>query len=271
MSNHADLHIHTTASDGDLDPAAVPAVAREAGLAVVALTDHDRFHEDFPAPVIRTDGVTVVHGIELKVQTEMAGRIDLLGYDLDPTTALREEITRLQHDRIERGAAIIENVESHLDISLNLEATEGIGRPHIARAVAEHPATEYDVQGVFDDLIADGQPCFVPRAVTPFETGKRLLSDACSIVGIAHPLRYADPTAVLELAADVDAIERAYPYEEPVDLTPVDRTIETHDLLATGGSDAHDNQIGRVGLSAVDYEPVAARLPTPVDAELSQS
>lgn len=271
MSNYADLHVHTTVSDGDLDPTAVPAAAQAADLDVVALTDHDRFHTDFPAPVVRTDGVTLIHGIELKVQTDTAGRIDLLGYGLEPTADLRAEIERLQRDRIERGAAIIENVEARLGIDLDLDATEGIGRPHIAKAVADHPATEYDVQGVFDDLIADGKPCFVPRAVTSFETGKRLLTDACAIVGIAHPLRYDNSAAVLDLAGEFDAIERVYSYEEPVDLAPVDRVIEDHDLLATGGSDAHDDRIGRVGLSAADYDPIAAHLPTPVEAELSQS
>ena len=271
MTAVADLHVHTTNSDGTLDLTDLPAVARRAGLEAVAVTDHDRIHPDVDEPVSTVDGVTLIHGIELRVESP-AGPVDLLGYGVDPTTALREEVDRIQRDRVERGAAIVERVEAHLGIELDVEAREGIGRPHIARAVAGHPETDYDVQGVFDDLIADGRPCYVARDVPDFERGRSLLADACAFVGLAHPLRYDDPVAALGLTRDLDAVERWYPYERPVDpdvdergadVADVERAIEEHGLLATGGSDAHDDGLGRAGLSRAAYERVRERLPEP--------
>lgn len=258
----ADLHVHTDHSDGVLSLDAIPPTARDVGLQAVAITDHDRSHPDLDAPVVEMGGVTVIHGIELRVESS-AGRIDLLGYGLDPTPALSDEIARLQRDRMERGAAMIDRVESRLDVGLDIEPHEGIGRPHIARAIADHPATAYGFSGAFEHLIGDDGPCYVARSIPSFERGRTLLSGACSIVGLAHPLRYDDPAAALDLTADLDAVERWYPYDRPTDPGPVQDAIDAHDLLATGGSDAHGETLGAAGLDADAYRPVSARLPDP--------
>ena len=238
MSVFADLHVHTTNSDGEMELSEVPAAARDAGVSVVAITDHDRLHPELPTPVTAFEGVTVVHGIELRVEPgpEAYGdcgppggdgtgeRVDLLGYGATPTPDLVEELDRVQRDREERGRKIIENVETELGVDLDLEAREGLGRPHVARAVVDHPDSGYDETGaVFDDLIGNDGPCFVAREVTSFERGVELLTDACGLVGLAHPYRYDDPEAALELTRHLDAVERYYPYDREVDTRPVER------------------------------------------------
>jgi len=241
----ADLHVHTTVSDGQLALGDLPGATRRADLEVVAVTDHDRLNPALDAPVVEREGVTIVHGIELRVALD-DHRVDLLGYGLAPTDALCDCCRRLQRDRLARGRRMIERLEDRLDVSLPVGVEPGIGRPDIARAVAA--VTDYDVRGVFDDLIADGRPCYVPRDVPSFERGRRLLAEAAAVVGLAHPLRYEDPAAVLGAADRLDAIELAYPYEGSVDLAPVRRAIDRGDLLATGGSDSHDETLGGVGL-----------------------
>lgn len=256
-SIHADLHVHTTNSDGELVLEELPAAATEAGLSAVAVTDHDRIHPGLDAPLVRIDGVDVVQGIELRVEVaSLDERIDLLGYGVRESDALRAEIDRLQADRKTRAARIIELVEDELGVRLDLEVREGIGRPHIARAVDAHPDTELSYQDAFDELIADGRPCFVPREVTSFETGVELLSEACGVVSLAHPYRYDDPEAVLKLAPRLDAVECRYPYSSPIDCDPdLDvRTVERYDLLVTGGSDAHGKELGGAGLFESEYE-----------------
>ena len=102
MSVFADLHVHTTNSDGEMELPEVPEAARDAGVSVVAITDHDRLHPELPTPVTAFEGVTVVHGIELRVEprTEADGeddapsdapdagptgeRVDLLGVGVTP-------------------------------------------------------------------------------------------------------------------------------------------------------------------------------------------
>ena len=253
----ADLHIHTTRSDGTLPPDAVSDAAREADLEAVAVTDHDRL-PSFDAPVVERDGVSVIAGIELRVTTD-EGRLDLLGYGVDPTPELRAETKRLQRDRIERARKIVDCVEDRLDVDLGLDLHDGIGRPHIARAIEESPAP-HDAQGAFEHLIGTDDPCYVARDLPPFERGEALLDDAAAIVGLAHPLRYDDPAGALAHAAKLDAVELAYPYDRTVDLTPVEETIATHDLFPTGGSDAHGETLGKAGLRGEAYERVRTAL-----------
>jgi hypothetical protein len=246
----ADLHIHTTNSDGEMELADVPRAAEAAGVSVVCITDHDRLHPDLPTPVARIDGVTVLHGIELRVDAGTF-QVDLLGYGVRPTEALEAEVERLQADRIERGRRIVECLEDRLGVTLDVDLSAGVGRPHIARATAA--ATDYGHDEVFEELIGDGEPCYVPRDVTGFEDGVSLLREACGLVGLAHPFRYPDPEAALGLCAELDAVERWYPYGREVDTALVDRAVERHDLVPTGGSDAHDHTLGRAGLDREAY------------------
>ncbi|WP_254831705.1 PHP domain-containing protein [Haloglomus salinum] len=256
----ADLHTHTTNSDGEMTLAEVPAAARRAGVEVVAVTDHDRLHPGLDASVTERDGVTVVHGIELRVESP-AGRVDLLGYGVRETPALADLVDHLQRDRVERGRAMVERVENHLDIDLDVTVEPGFGRPDVARAVAA--ATEYEFGEVFDDLIGEDQPCYVARDIPTFEAGREVLAGACALVGLAHPFRYEDPAAALELTAALDAVERYYPYGFDPEVSAVEAAMDANDLLATGGSDAHDHQFGRAGLERSEWERVRVRLPDP--------
>jgi len=261
MSVFADLHVHTINSDGEMELSAVPEAARDAGVSVVAITDHDRLHPELPTPVTAFEGVTVVHGIELRVEPRSDGygtdeRVDLLGYGATPTPDLVDELDRIQTDRKERGRKIIERVEDRLGVDLGLEPREGLGRPHVARAIDDHEDTDLSYEGAFEELIGDGGPCYVARNVPSLEEGRTVLDDACGLVGLAHPLRYDDPDRALELCADLDAVELHYPYDGSVDTTLVARAIEDHDLAATGGSDAHDDRLGRAGLAESDYRHI---------------
>lgn len=257
-SIYADLHVHTTNSDGELVLDEIPAAATEAGIAAVAVTDHDRIHPELDAPLVRIDGIDVIHGIELRVEVGLLSeRIDLLGYGVTELPALCAELDRLQANRKTRGARIIELVERELGITLDMEAHDGIGRPHVARAIDAHSETDLSYQGAFDELIGDDGPCHVPREVPSFERGVSLLSEACGVVSLAHPYRYNDPEAVLELATRLDAVEHRYPYSASNTACRSDRdarTVERHDLLVTGGSDAHGKDLGQTGLTESEYD-----------------
>jgi len=247
----ADLHVHTTNSDGALTLETLPAAADGAGVEVVAVTDHDRYHPDIEGPVAEVGGTTVIHGIELRVD---AGdqRLDLLGYGVERTDDLSALTDRLQRDRIDRARRIVDAVEAETGAELSVAFEPGVGRPHIARAIDESDAP-YDYRGAFAELIGDDGPCFVPREIPGFEEGRAVLREACAVVGLAHPFRYGDPAAALDRAAVLDAVEIPYPYEHDVDREPARRVAEEHDLLVTGGSDAHGEELGLAGLDPEAY------------------
>jgi predicted metal-dependent phosphoesterase TrpH len=254
----ADLHVHTTNSDGALTLETLPEAARRAELDAVAVTDHDRLHPDLDEPVSQVDGVTVVHGIELRVDTGDF-RVDLLGYGVDPTEDLRALVEHLQTDRIERGRRIVERVEDHTGAELSVTFEEGVGRPHIAQAIEESEA-DYDYEEAFEHLIGDDCPCFVSRDVPDFERGHDLLAEACGVVALAHPFRYPNPEQALELVETLDAVERYYPYGHEVEESLLEETVSQHDLLVTGGSDAHDEELGLAGLDRAAFDRLSNRL-----------
>jgi predicted metal-dependent phosphoesterase TrpH len=256
----ADLHVHTTNSDGTLTLETVPDAAREAGIETVAITDHDRLHPELDAPVTTVDGVEVIHGIELRVETDDGARLDLLGYGVDATDDLVALTERLQDNRIERAREIVDCVERREGVDLDVTFEPGVGRPHIARAIDDSESA-YDYQEAFDYLIGDDCPCYVAREIPAARAGIETLSVACAVVSLAHPMRYDDPGRALALAPELDAVERYYPYSHDTDTAVVERTVREHDLLVTGGSDAHDTTLGHAGLAGEEYDQFRASLP----------
>lgn len=265
MAIYADLHVHTTQSDGAFTLDAIPAAAHDAGLSVVAITDHDRIHPDIPAPVTTVEGITIIRGIELRVKPAMLDeRIDLLGYGVTPTTALTAELERIQADRQRRAAEIIARVEDQLDLALEIDVQPGIGRPHIARAIDAHPETEYDYADAFTEVIGRDCPAYVARDVTSFKTGVELLRDACDVVGLAHPYRYDDPRGALALTQSLDAVEVEYPYSTQPDADDaLQQAQAAFDLRPIGGSDAHETRLGQAGMTTDQYREFAAAVSTP--------
>jgi hypothetical protein len=253
-----DLHVHTTASDGTLDLDEVPGAARRAGVRTVAVTDHDRLHPGLDAPVTTREGVRLVRGVELRVD---AGdlRVDLLGYGVADGGELAVELDRLQRDRVERARHIVDCVEDETGVALDVDVDEGIGRPHIARAVAASDAP-YDYQGAFDRLIGSDCDCYRAREIPSFERGAALLDGASALVSLAHPFRYPDVDRALDLARDLGGIERYYPYGRPVATDRVERVAREAGLVRTGGSDAHGRTLGQAGVAGDDAAAFLARL-----------
>ncbi|WP_440770246.1 PHP domain-containing protein [Natronorubrum sp. DTA28] len=254
----ADLHVHTTNSDGTLTLATLREAAERAGIEAVAVTDHDRVHPDLERPLTRSGRIEIVHGIELGVTTGEL-RVDLLGYGVRRSDRLQELLETVQANRVERARQIVARVEDRLGVELAVDVEPGIHRTHIAHAIDRSDAP-YDYRRARDELIGDGCPCHVQRMVPEFDRGRRVLSEACALVGLAHPLRYPDPERALALSADLDAVELAYPYDRAVDVASVVAAINDHDLVATGGSDAHDDRLGLAGVDRATYDRIRSRI-----------
>jgi hypothetical protein len=137
-----DLHAHSTASDGTLSPAEVVVAARDAGLDVVALTDHDSTRGWDEAAAALPTGVTLVRGAEISCETTDGIPMHLLAYLFDPTHELLfEELENTRDDRIPRAKGIIAKLAAD-GIPITWEAVLAqvepggtVGRPHIADAL----------------------------------------------------------------------------------------------------------------------------------------
>lgn len=256
---YADLHMHTPVSDGTVTLEELPKVAHENNLGAVAVTDHDRTHPSLSRPIQVIDGIDVIKGIELRVESEnLNERIDLLGYGVEPTNKLETILDSVQKNRIKRSENIIELIEEETGEYIEMDISSNTGRPHIARAIDKSDKLDYTYSEAFEELIGNDCPAYVSRDVPVFEQGaKDALKESCHFISLAHPFRYDNPIAALKLAEKLDGIECLYSYSEPIpfDCNLDDIAAEWFNLTITGGSDAHDiESIGSCGLMKSQYQ-----------------
>ena len=188
-----DLHTHSAISDGTDTPSGLIDRAKQVGLDVVALTDHDTFAGlDEAVGRGKRVGIEVVRGMELSC-SRRGQSVHLLAYGADPAfPALAAEMAKVRGGRMGRLAGVL-----HRLAALGVPVTEeqvlaevgespSVGRPHIADAMvkAGHVA---DRTEAFDRFLADGGPAHVPRYAIPVERGVDLVHDAGGVAVIAHP------------------------------------------------------------------------------------
>jgi 3',5'-nucleoside bisphosphate phosphatase len=241
-----DLHLHTTASDGMLQPDALVRRAVDAGLRVLSVTDHDTTAAlAETAPIAVAAGLSLVPGIEITAVWN--GRdVHVLGYFLDQHST--ELVSFLEHqraDRIRRVRAIgarLEALGAPVDVE-RIVASAGpgraIGRPQLALALVREGHVA-DSREAFDRFIAYGQPAYVPRSgALPGEV-VRIIRQAGGISSLAHPGVLAQDHLVPALVRDgLDAVE-AYHSDHSAEM--VDHYLRMADSLGiavSGGSDYH--------------------------------
>lgn len=147
MSNtgtiYMDLHIHTTASDGQYTPAEIVAMAKQKGLSMISITDHDTVSGIAEGRTMADKaGIRFVSGIE--ISTELHEEIHVLGYGVDENSdILRQKCAQYERDRLDRGARICayferRNIPVDLEEVKTLAGSGSLGRPHFAQYLLEH-------------------------------------------------------------------------------------------------------------------------------------
>lgn len=267
-----DLHLHTAASDGDLEPVEVVDRAASAGVTVMAVTDHDT---TAALPEVRSAargrGVDVVAGIEVTA-VEDGRDVHVLGYFFDPESeALSSFLAGQRAVRVMRMRAIAETLAA-LGMPVDIEpvvdaarrrAGRTIGRPHVARALidAGHVA---DLREAFDRWLGAGRPAFVPRQGASPEQVIEILHDAGGLASLAHPGRHAAPARIIALRdAGLDAIEVYHPDHDLQLVAHYARLAADLHCLVTGGSDFHGDGThggapGVVSLPAEEWDRLLA-------------
>ncbi len=267
---HADLHTHSTFSDGRLSPGELAAAVAKTTLKAVALTDHDTVEGCTPfLEAAHTAGLHGIPGVELSTTLDRR-EIHLLGLGVDlHDNMLHDELDRIRRARVRRAEKIVDRLERDrivLDFGEIRAFAKGgvITRPHIARAMVRAGYVR-DIGSAFEKYLADGLPAAVPKDfLTPAE-GIALLHGAGAFVSVAHPgiNVTADLLAGMR-AGGLDGLEVWHPKHPPRIAEELEETARRLDLLPTGGSDYHGIELGfqllgRFGLTRERYERVAAR------------
>ncbi len=241
----ADLHMHTTYSDGALTPEEIVLKARDAGLAAIAISDHDNVAGlDEATEVGRSVGVEVIPGLELSVSLGDKD-VHLLAYFFDPThTRLLEYLEFFRHERLKRAERIVRKLNG-LDIPISIDAVldqagiGSVGRPHIASALVEegHIRT---YQEAFVKYIGSNGPAFERKYQVGPEEAVRLVAQAGGLSFFAHPGKYTtetDLTAMMDVG--MDGIEVIHPSHSPTLQNHYRNLASQYFLLQSGGSDFH--------------------------------
>ncbi|MGG3882626.1 PHP domain-containing protein [Brevibacillus panacihumi] len=247
MQQNADLHTHTTASDGTCDPKENVRIAMEAGLAALAITDHDTvagIAEAKEAGAVL--GIEVIPGVEIS-SVARGQDIHVLGFFVPYEDAsFQEKLVGLRETRHERNKLLINKLQE-LGIAIKLEdvykrkqgTDKNIGRPHIAEELMELGVVN-SIEEAFDKYLGKGGAAYVnPPRITPQEA-ITLIREAGGVAVLAHPGLYDDDELVKELIEfGLDGIEVFHPDNSQNQREVYRKWAEEFDLLVTGGSDFH--------------------------------
>jgi predicted metal-dependent phosphoesterase TrpH len=239
-----DLHLHSTASDGTLAPAEVVARAAQAGVQVMALTDHDTMGgAEEAAPEAARHGIRYLLAVELNTDASGA-EVDILGYFLETPPDWFQAMLAARHEaRVQRAQAIVQRLaELELPVSYERvrELAQGVvTRPHVAQAMIEkgYVSTQREA---YKRYIGFGAPAYVERDSLHPVTAMRNVQAAGGLAIVAHPGLVQEPAVVIELVeAGVDGLEAYYPFHTEQQREQYTSLAEEHGLAVSAGSDAH--------------------------------
>jgi predicted metal-dependent phosphoesterase TrpH len=256
-----DLHCHSTASDGTLAPADVVKLAVDSGLSALALTDHDTVG-GIPeaAAAARAAGLDFLPGIELSCDVPKPATMHLLGYGVDPQSAVLLDLTRrLVEARNDRNPRIIRKL-NELGVAITMEEVEAeaggdvVGRPHIA-AVLIRKGYVSSIKHAFDKYLAQGAPAYFDKERLTAAQAIGLVLQSGGIPTLAHPiqLRTENDAQLDRIVKDLTdngllGLEVIHSDHDAEHVEKYTKLADRYGLLKTGGSDFHGTNKKDIGL-----------------------
>ena len=244
----ADLHIHTTASDGRLSPLEIIKKATKANLAYISITDHDtvdgllqlaKLPQSIPA------SLRVIPGIELSTDLP-ENEVHILGYGIDIfNIELGKQLAILIADRHNRTKRIIQKL-NQLGYFITYErvlelakSATSIGRPHIAKALVEKSYCS-SISEAFMTLLDKNGPAYVPHHKLTVKQVIEVIKKAGGLPILAHPGLVGNDNIVSEvIEAGIAGLEVYHPRHDAQQIEKYLCLANNHNLLVTGGSDFH--------------------------------
>jgi len=245
----ADLHTHSSISDGNLSPLELVALAASKGLTALALTDHDTL-AGLHLALRSAESCTlrIIPGVEISAEYE-PGMLHVLGYFPSYPQGLEsalEQVQRARRERIPRIITRLNNIGMPITEAEVLQGARGAmaGRPHIARILVKKGYVKtYDE--AFDGYLGTGKAAYVPKVKLTWEKTIHLIREHGGLPVLAHPytlgLERGDLlsfTARL-CAAGLAGIEVHYPEHTPDQISLYSDIASELNLVITGGSDFH--------------------------------
>ena len=245
-----DLHIHSTASDGTLTPEEIVQASKEAGLAAIALTDHDTVTGvERARDEAQKSGIEFVPGVELSTDY-MGKELHVVGLFIDiENKALCDNLKAFVDERDQRNEKMAARLrEEGFDITIEklceINPNAVLTRAHFAGYLVNSGQVK-DKKTVFSEYLGDGCKCFVDRELTKTPDAVRLIKQAGGIAILAHPVLYKYDDETLKnnlrvfIEAGLDGMEVVYSTNTPEDEKKHKKIAAELGLIYSGGSDFH--------------------------------
>lgn len=262
MTFKADLHCHSTCSDGTLSPAELVTLAKERGLMGLSITDHDSIAAyETAALEAKKQGIRLGTGVELSCE-QFGTSIHILGYDfLLNAPSIIALCAKHQKRRAERNRSILANLKDH---RMPIEESElkrfgddrTIGRPHIAQIMVEKGYVS-SLKDAFNRYLGEGKLCYAKGEVFTVTEAIEVLHAAKGKAFIAHPHLLPRSAPIKEiLSLPFDGLECYYSLFARQRANKWLEHAKTKKWLISGGSDFHGSVKPHVmlGCSFVDQE-----------------
>ncbi|MBC2582553.1 PHP domain-containing protein [Clostridium sp. DJ247] len=246
MYTKGDFHLHTKASDGKLSSKELINLAKKEHVDIIAVTDHDTIGGINEAiKEGESAGIKVIPGIELST-LHKGKSIHILGYFEDITKIdnnFKAYLDEMNEQRLNRGKKIVEKLSEVFDIKLDydliLEKAHGIvARPHIAKAIVE-AGYNYTFDYIFNNLIGEGCPAYVPNVKLTSKEGIDLLHSVNALTILAHPVLIKDIDLEELISLPFDGIEAIYSLNSEEDTKKFMEYAEKYNKIISAGSDFH--------------------------------
>ncbi|QDX80786.1 phosphatase [Denitratisoma sp. DHT3] len=271
---NADLHCHSTVSDGRLSPAELVRRAKANGVELLALTDHDETGGLAEARAeAAAQGLRFVDGVEVSSTWGDDQTLHIVGLGIDERHP--DLVAGLAHVRSGRDLRA-RRIAEELDKVAIHGAYEGalrhagnpalVGRSHFARYIVECGRAK-DVKSVFDHWLAKGKPGYVPHFWATLEEALGWIRGAGGIAVLAHPQRYkVTKKALRRVFADFKdlggrGIEVLSGSQSESEVLEMARVAREFGFLASRASDFHGpgeswNDLGKLPPLPEDLTPV---------------
>lgn len=256
MNNYVDLHIHSTASDGQYTPTQLIHMAKKIGLSTLSITDHDTIAGLDEAKIAAYElGVQMIPGIELDSKYPgIEGNFHILGYGIDRTcTILRDFCNDLSKRRKERAYRIFSYLEKKgvcpsYQRVYTLAKNSVIGRPHFARAMVEEGFVSTTRQA-FEQYLDTPEFQKIDRIKPHPREAIQMIIQSSGIAVLAHPSQLKLNSHSLESLLKelkgygLGGIECYYSTHTPEQTQYYLSLAQKLELYVTGGSDFHGQKI----------------------------
>ncbi len=248
-----DLHVHTDASDGQFSPFQVISLAKEKGVNLLAITDHDTLDglNKIREQALETD-IDILPGVEISAGGD--NEVHILGYGIHEGMrrlhALLQDMRKEREERVRRMIDKLQTLGMPIDLDeIASPQADSLGRAHIGRAMVRKGLAD-SIYDAFERFLSPGRPGFEPRPKRKVSQVVRLLREEGAVPVIAHPgLLKMDPEDLRPLLKEwkdegLMGLEAYHPAHLPSMTRTWDGLARKSGLLVTGGSDFH-GQDGR--------------------------